>query len=520
MRGGRRSSDKGLEEGREGAHGAEPLGHAELRDVIDAVDEAVVIFDDAGNVLSMNPTGRQLHGCLDGGCSMTLSEYLARYDARLPDGSPVGPDERPLGRALRGEAVHDVELSVLDRESGRRWVGIYSAVPLVSAEGRRLVTVTIRDVTERKRAFEALREADRRKDEYLAMLSHELRNPLAPIRSAVFLLERADPASDGARRARDVIARQVGHLAQMVDDLLDVSRIARGQIELHRTRLDLAELVRRVGEDHRLVLGSAGVDLEVSVPDEPVPVDGDATRLAQLLGNLLHNSAKFTPRDGKVTLSLGVKRAEAVLRVHDTGVGIDAGILGRVFEPFVQGERSLARSGGGLGLGLPLVKGLAELHGGSVEARSGGAGSGAELVVRLPLASGRGAEAAARERERPAEGGRKVLVVDDNVDAAESLCDVVAFLGHSAEAVHDGPTAIVRAHDHHPDVILCDIGLPGMDGYEVARVIRADPTLARTKLVAVSGYAQPEDRERAAQAGFDAHVAKPADPAAIGLLLS
>ncbi len=278
--------------------------------------------------------------------------------------------------------------------------------------------------------------------------------------------------------------------------------------------------MRRVGEDHRLVLGTAGVDLEVSLPDGPVPVDGDATRLAQLLGNLLHNSAKFTPREGKVTLSLGVEGKEAVLRVNDTGVGIDAGILERVFEPFVQGERGLARSGGGLGLGLPLVRGLAELHGGSVEARSAGVGAGAELVVRLPLATGRGGEAAARERERPPAGARKVLVVDDNVDAAESLCDVVAFLGHSVEAVHDGPTAIARAHEHHPDVVLCDIGLPGMDGYEVARAIRADATLAGMKLVAVSGYAQPEDRARAAQAGFDAHVAKPADPAMIGRLLS
>ncbi len=520
MRGGRPGSGQEHETAAKGAHGSEGLGRAELRDVIDAVDEAVVIFDDAGNVLSMNPTGRQLHGCLDGGCVMTLAEYLARYDARLPDGKPVRDDERPLGRALRGEAVHDVELSVRDRDTGRRWVGIYSAVPLVSAEGRRLVTVTIRDDTERKRAFEALREADRRKDEYLAMLSHELRNPLAPIRSAVFLLERADPASDGARRAREVIARQVGHLARMVDDLLDVSRIARGRIELRRTRLDLADLVRRVGEDHRLVLGTAGVDLEVSLPDGPVPVDGDATRLAQLLGNLLHNSAKFTPREGKVTLSLGVEGKEAVLRVNDTGVGIDAGILERVFEPFVQGERGLARSGGGLGLGLPLVRGLAELHGGSVEARSAGVGAGAELVVRLPLATGRGGEAAARERERPPAGARKVLVVDDNVDAAESLCDVVAFLGHSVEAVHDGPTAIARAHEHHPDIVLCDIGLPGMDGYEVARAIRADATLAGMKLVAVSGYAQPEDRARAAQAGFDAHVAKPADPAMIGRLLS
>jgi signal transduction histidine kinase/BarA-like signal transduction histidine kinase len=498
----------------------ELLGRAELRDVIDAVDEAVVIFDDRGDVLSMNPAGRRLHGCVDGACAMPLAEYVRRYEAVQADGSPLAADQRPLSRALRGEAVHDLELGVHDVESGRRWVGIYSAVPLVSSEGRRLVTVTIRDVTERKHAFDALRAADRRKDDYLAMLSHELRNPLAPIRSAVYLLERADPASDGARRAREVVARQVGHLARMVDDLLDVSRISRGRIELRRARLELGELVRRVGDDHRPLLGAAGVELDVVVPEGPVLVDGDATRLAQLLGNLLQNSAKFTPRDGRVTLSLREEGGAAVLQVRDTGDGIEAAVLDHVFEPFVQGDRTLARSHGGLGLGLPLVKGLAELHGGSVEVRSGGRGAGTELTVRLPLAAEQGVESAAREPQRGHTAGRRVLVVDDNVDAAEALCDVVAFFGHTVEAVHDGAAALARAREHHPDVVLCDIGLPDMDGYAVARAIRADAALRDVRLVAVSGYAQPEDRERAAQAGFDEHVAKPADPSAIGRLLA
>jgi CheY-like chemotaxis protein len=356
------------------------------------------------------------------------------------------------------------------------------------------------------------------------MPTHQLRNPRAPIRSAVVLLERADPASEGARRAREVIARQVGHLARMVDDLLDVSRLARGRIELRRARLDLTELVRRVGEDHRLLLGGAGVELDVSVPDAPIPVDGDATRLAQLLGNLLQNSAKFTPRGGRVTLSLAVEEDRAVIAVRDTGAGIDPSLLGTVFEPFVQEERNLARSRGGLGLGLPLVKGLAQLHGGDVEARSDGPGSGAEMLVRLPLASARTSAPSPERGDGDGDGGggagRRVLVVDDNVDAAESLCDVVAFLGHTVEAVHDGPAAVARVRERHPDVVLCDIGLPGMDGYEVARAIRAEPDLADVRLVAVSGYAQPEDRARARKAGFDAHVAKPADPADIGRLLS
>jgi signal transduction histidine kinase/CheY-like chemotaxis protein len=497
------------------------LGLAELADVVDAVDEAVVVFDERGDVVTMNPVARQLHGCVGDACRMSHAGYVDRYTFERSDGTPVPDAERPLARALRGEAVRDVELKARDAETGRRWTGIYSAVPLVSAEGRKLVTETIRDVTELRRAYEALRDADRRKDEYLAMLSHELRNPLAPIRSAVFLLERADPASDGARRAREVIARQVGHLARMVDDLLDVSRLARGRIELRRARLDLAELVRRVGEDHRLLLAERGVQLEVQVPSEPVPVDGDGTRIAQLLGNLLQNAGKFTPRGGRVLLSLAVEEGRVALRVRDTGAGIDPVLLGQVFEPFVQEERTLARSTGGLGLGLPLVKGLTELHGGSVEARSEGPGAGTEFVVRLPLALGRGDGAAAEGGTEHAQAaGRSVLVVDDNVDAAESLCEVVAFLGHSVEAVHDGMAALERVRERHPDVVLCDIGLPGMDGYEVARAIRADAALAGIRLVAVSGYAQPEDRARASSAGFDAHVAKPADPSLIERLIT
>jgi signal transduction histidine kinase/CheY-like chemotaxis protein len=502
------------------ASAQDALGHAELRDVVDAVDEAVTVFDERGDVLSMNPAARQLHGCTGGACRMPRDRYVARY-AFERDGVPLPPGERPLSRALRGEAVHDVELRARDAETGRRWTGIYTAVPLVSAEGRRLVTETVRDVTELRRAYEALREADRRKDEYLAMLSHELRNPLAPIRSAVFLLERADPASDGARRARDVIARQVGHLARMVDDLLDVSRLVRGRIELRRARLDLAELARRVGEDHRLLVAERGIELEVRVPARPVSVDGDATRLAQLLGNLLQNSAKFTPKGGTITLSLAVEGGRAALRVRDTGAGISPVLLGQVFEPFVQEERTLARSTGGLGLGLPLVKGLAELHGGAVEALSAGPGLGTEIVVRLPLAAARAEADTVTGGIAQAGGpGRSVLVVDDNVDAAESLCDVVAFLGHHVEAVYDGRAALDRVRERHPDVVLCDIGLPGMDGYEVARTIRADSTLDGIRLVAVSGYAQPEDRVRASSAGFDAHVAKPADPSIIERLIT
>jgi CheY-like chemotaxis protein/two-component sensor histidine kinase len=375
-------------------------------------------------------------------------------------------------------------------------------------------------VTDLKQAVQALRESDRRKDELLSVLSHELRNPLAPIRSAVFLLDRADPGSDGARRAREVIARQVGHLARLIDDLLDVSRIARGRIELRRSRVDLTELVRRAADDHRGVLGASGVELDVSLPTDAVAVDGDSTRLAQVLGSLLQNSAKFTGSGGRVTLSLSVEDGSAKVRVTDTGAGIEPALVGQVFEPFVQAERTLARTRGGLGLGLALVKGLVELHGGSVSARSDGPGAGAEFTVTLPLAGAAAPDHAAAVERPPATPARRVLVVDDNVDAAASLSDLVSHFGHTVEVVHDGPAAVARMREVRPDIVLCDIGLPGMDGYEVARAVRADAGLRDVRLVAVSGYAQAEDRERAARAGFDAHVAKPADPSTIARLLT
>ncbi len=245
----------------------------------------------------------------------------------------------------------------------------------------------VRSSEERLRAqAEALREADRRKDEFLGMLSHELRNPLAPIWNSIYILNRADPTSEQARRAKDVLGRQAGHLGRIVDDLLDVTRIARGKIELHRERLDLNEIVRRAGEDHRALLQEREIELVIEIPREPTWVEGDATRLAQIVGNLLLNSGKFTGSGGEVMLTVSSGPSAAAIHVRDTGSGIDPGLLEHVFEPFTQGSQGLARTGGGLGLGLALVKGMAELHGGSVAARSEGAGRGTELVVQLPLA--------------------------------------------------------------------------------------------------------------------------------------
>jgi signal transduction histidine kinase len=374
-----------------------------------------------------------------------------------------------------------------------------------------------RDGAAREAATEALRESDRRKSEFLGVLSHELRNPLAPIRNSVFVLERSPPGSERATRAREVIRRQTEHLARLVDDLLDVTRISRGKIELRRVRVDLVEAVRRACEDLRAMFDERGIELAVRADAGPLWVDGDPTRLEQIVGNLLQNAAKFTPRGGHVTVAVSAEGRAAELRVRDDGAGIDPAFLERAFEPFAQGEQTLARSGGGLGLGLAVVMGLSVLHGGAARAHSAGRGHGTELVVTLPLAA---ADAAGADVPAPqvVGRGRRVLVVDDNRDAADSLAQLVSLLGHDVDVAYDGPTAIARARERRPDVVLCDLGLPGMTGYDVARALR-DLHAAGVRLVAVSGYGQPEDVREAAEAGFDRHVAKPADPSVLEQLL-
>jgi PAS domain S-box-containing protein len=399
--------------------------------------------------------------------------------------------------------------------------GVYEYIftPVLGADGAvEIVAGTTRDVTDRKRAEEALRDADRRKDEFLGMLSHELRNPLAPIRNSTYILQRAPPGSEQARRAQDVIVRQTEHLTRLVDDLLDITRIARGKIELRRSRLDLRDVVSRAADDFRVLLHDRCVRFEVVLPDRKLWADADATRITQVVGNLLHNASKFTRRGDTVTLTVGEAERTAEIRVRDTGAGIDPELLGRIFDPFVQGERTLARTDGGLGLGLALVKGITELHGGSVRVGSAGQGKGSEFVVRLPLLSSLDAASPPPPRAERRRGRHSVLVVDDNADAAESLAEIVRLLGHGAEVAYDGRTALERARTGAPTVVLCDLGLPGMSGYDVARALREELP-RRLRLIAVSGYAQPEDVQRALDAGFDGHVAKPCDPEKVERLL-
>jgi PAS domain S-box-containing protein len=357
----------------------------------------------------------------------------------------------------------------------------------------------------------SLEAADRHKDEFLAMLSHELRNPLAPIRNSLHVLDRAPPGGEQARRAQAVIDRQVAHMTRLVDELLDVTRISHGKIQLQREPLDLAEIVGRAVDDHRPAFVASGVSLQVAVPAEPVRVYGDRTRVAQVIDNLLQNAAKFTPEAGLVTVSVEANErlGQAIARVRDTGAGIAPDMLPRLFQPFTQAETTLARTKGGLGLGLALVKALVEMHGGAVSVESEGVGRGAEFTVRFPLDAGSPRAAGRPPGERAAGPARRVLVIEDNVDGAETLREVLELSGHAVEVAHSGAAGIEKARGFGPEVVLCDIGLPGMDGYEVARRMRADPAFGSATLVALTGYAGPEDVARARDAGFDHHLAKP-----------
>jgi signal transduction histidine kinase len=367
---------------------------------------------------------------------------------------------------------------------------------------------------ETRRALESLREANRRKDQFLAMLAHELRNPLAPIRNGLYILGLSGEDAEAAAKVRQMMERQVGHLTRLIDDLLDVTRISRRKIELRPERLDLVRLARQSAEDHDNDFRRVGLSVRFDLPATPVWVKADPTRLAQVLDNLLENALKFTDRGGEVAVRLVAlpDTRQAVLTIRDTGVGIEPEVLPQLFEPFTQADQSLERSRGGLGLGLSLVRGLVELHGGKVQAASSGKGRGAEFTVWLPLAEEPPALLPKPARQVSGTKPLRVLVVEDNPDAAESLRILLELGGHEVRVAHSGPAGVGTAKEVRPQVVLCDIGLPGMDGYAVAAALRQDPATAGARLIAVTGYGQAEDVRRALEAGFHGHLVKPVLP--------
>ena len=426
---------------------------------------------------------------------------------------PLKAGERVLGVLLLRHARGSLPYSSPDQAT----LDELCSRAAIAFDNARLYWSLKREMARTKEAEEKLQQANRRKDEFLAMLSHELRNPLAPIRNAAEVMRRIAPADPGIAWAREVVERQVTHLAQLVDDLLDVSRITQGKITLKKEPVELAKVIQHSIETARVLLDSKKHNLVLNLPLTPIWVHGDFARLAQVVGNLLNNGAKYTADGGRVELSATADRGEAIITVRDNGIGIDGALLPHVFELFTQGERSLDRSQGGLGVGLTVVQRLVELHNGRVEVRSEGVGKGAQFRVVLPCIS----EVPERDsgdnisRVEPSRAGKRVLVVDDNIDAAESIAVYLRLEGHDVRTVSDGAQALALAQVFAPQVAVLDIGLPGMNGYEVARRLKNQGVDAPALLIALTGYGQKEDQARSAEAGFHHHFVKPADPRVI-----
>jgi PAS domain S-box-containing protein len=494
-------------------------------------DYAIFMLDPQGRITTWNAGAERIKG-------YTAAEIIGQHFSRFYPQEAIdrGWPTEELRRATIQGRFED-EGWRLRKDGSRFWANVIITALRDEAGRLRGFSKVTRDLSERKRAEDALwqahaeleakvaertrelteanarlAEAARRKDEFLAMLAHELRNPLAPVLSGLHILGLSEADEQVIAQVRGMIERQIRHLTRLVDDLVDVSRIMRGRVPVRRVPLDLAQLVRTAAEDRRATIEQTGMRLVVEVPDSPVWIAGDATRLVQVLNNLLDNAVKFRDDDGRVTVRVTVEAGEAVLDVRDEGIGIDPELVSPLFDTFAQADRSLDRSRGGLGLGLSLVKGLVELHGGRVEATSKGQGRGAAFTIRLPLREEPAALSGLPAMPSVTGESLRILVVEDNRDAANSLRILLQLLGHQVTVAYTGPEGVQQARTFRPDVVLCDIGLPGLDGYAVANELRRDPVTARAHLIAVTGYGQEEDRQRSRQAGFDHHLTKPVDP--------
>ncbi len=501
----------------------------------DSEEQFRAVFDQAASGIAEVDLSGRFTRANDRYCGLAgrrLDELLQlRFrDITHPDDPPEHSDL--FDRLARGQDRYTIEKRYLRKDGATVWAR--TAVSLIrDGQGRpSRVLAIVEDIGERKRLeaelgrrMDDLADADRRKDDFLATLAHELRNPLAPIRNALRLMALDGGAGGAAtfEAERAMAERQVVHLARLVDDLMDVARISKGRIDLRRRPVELAPLVAHVVEAARSALDARRHALSVDLPAGPIRLEADPTRLEQVLDNLLTNAIKYTEPGGRIGLSAAVEGTEVVIRVVDDGIGIEPAMLDRVFDMFVQAERRSDRSQGGLGIGLGLARTLVELHGGRVEARSAGRGAGSEFLVRLPLPREHAPEAgpaAPGPDPPPGPRRRRVLVVDDNVDAAVSLARVLArVFRQDVRVAHDGPSALAEAEGFRPEVVLLDIGMPGMDGFEVARRLRAAPGPPVALLVALTGWGQESDRKRSKDAGFDRHLVKPIEPDELGPLL-
>ena len=476
----------------------------------------VILVDEDFRVAGVNPIAVPLIGATD---------LIGRdFDAVLRTAWPSEPAEEIIRRfrdTLQTGEPHVVpEFIALrkDRQVLEYYEWQVSRIPLPG--GRRGVVCYFRDISQRVLARDALREADTRKDEFLATLSHELRNPLAPLRSSLEIVKRLASVPPSAAAALEIMDRQLSHLVRLVDDLLEVSRITRGEVELRREHVRLDAAIHSAIETSEPVVRAGNHRLIVSLPDEPLLLDADPVRLAQIFGNLLNNAAKYSEKGGQIEVAARREGDAALVTIRDSGDGIAPEQLTKLFQIFTRGARSARRNQSGLGIGLALVRRLTEMHGGSVEAASEGVGKGSCFSVRLPLNVRQVAVPKARGREHASIESLSVLVVDDNRDAAESLAMLLRTAGADVQVAHDGPTALAEFERSEPHVVLLDIGMPGMDGYEVARRLREISRPDRVALVALTGWGQDEDRRRVREAGFDHHLVKPVDLASLQSLLT
>jgi PAS domain S-box-containing protein len=480
--------------------------------IFEHLSDAIVITDLRGNITDFNVGGERMLG-------YRMREILGKPVSIFHPPEDALRIRREAFAALATEGTWRSELPFVRRDGSR---GICETVvkPLANSRGDIYGAVCVnRDITGHRRAEQQLQrlnlelsKADRRKDEFLATLAHELRNPLAPMRNVLEILRLKDFADPQLSWSRDVFDRQLQHMTHLVDDLLEVSRITQGKLELRKQRLELARAMQSAMEAARPTMQASSHHLSVTLPSEPLYLDADPTRLSQMILNLLNNAAKYTPAGGKISLAAEREGDEAVIVVRDSGIGIPREHLNSVFEMFSQLAPALERSQGGLGIGLALVRGLAELHGGKVAAFSGGPGTGSEFMIRLPVSRAASAPVASVTPELPHAAGLRVVIVDDNADAADSLAMVLELEGHEVRTAGDGMAGLALIGEFAPQAVILDIGLPLLNGYEVARRIRLDPQHADTLLIAVTGWGQQQDKQSAVSAGFDHHFTKPVDP--------
>jgi PAS domain S-box-containing protein len=476
------------------------------------IDYAIVTIDGTGFINSWNHGAQRITG-------FTATEIVGRHFSRLYSAEDVAahkPWRQLIEARQQGRAFEE---GWRKRKDGTQFWANSVIAPLPAAEGApQQFYIVTQDLTQRRHA-ESLADTAQKMHEFIAMLAHELRNPLAPIRNAVALMERRNIQDPIVESMRQTIERQSGQLVRIIDELLDVNRVARGQLSIDKATIDLRDVIQRAVETSRPVIDAKHHLLRLELRATPIRIEADALRMSQVVVNLLNNAAKYTPTGGRIELFAGVSGEWAELRVVDNGKGIEAGALERIFDLFIQLEPNATGTFGGLGVGLALVRRIVDLHGGSVQAYSDGPGMGSEFVVKLPLSGSQVAASQVPAEQPAAARSLRILVVDDNVDAADSLAALLQQLGHRAETAYDGATALRVVPVLVPHLLLLDIGMPRMSGYDLARAVSAMELDPRPIIAAVTGWGQPADKERARQAGFHRHFTKPVSETEIRRLL-